>query len=337
MKGMISILLVLLTELAISASLYYRGASSLDRGQIEVIGYIATATTQYFLIVYQEMRKIESGFRKMLLVALEVKAVENMTWLEISIWGLLFEKSYLGMAFLFVGAIIVCYVVFFIVLLKVMERSEMEKRADIHINTYEYYLYMEEEHLRIRKMYHDMKNQMMILQDENHKNSEADDQRIQNLSEELDTLKQFYHTGINSLDILLFDGKIKAEAKGIQFEAVISEGCLSFMKEEDINVIFSNAIINAIEACDKITEGSKYIKIKAGKNLDDVMIYVKNTVGRERTKGSLHTDKKNKALHGIGMASIQECAEKYHGYVSVIEEEDTFQLAILFGGGETKR
>ena len=37
------------------------------------------------------------------------------------------------------------------------------------------------------------------------------------------------------------------------------------MDETDVNVIFSNAIINAIEACEKITDGPKEIKIKAGK------------------------------------------------------------------------
>lgn len=48
------------------------------------------------------------------------------------------------------------------------------------------------------------------------------------------------------------------------------------MKEEDINIIFNNAIVNALEACEKIPdEGLKSIKIKAGKNLDDTLIYVK--------------------------------------------------------------
>lgn len=78
--------------------------------------------------------------------------------------------------------------------------------------------------------------------------------------------------------------------------------------------------------------GLKSIKIKAGKNLDDTLIYVKNTVSKKHEKSSLHTNKKNKRLHGIGMTSIQESVEKYKGYVSIIEEDDTFQLAILFTG-----
>lgn len=334
-KGIIALLLLFVTEFAIAVSVYYGDVKTLTRAQCEVLDYVAMATVLFYMITIYQAHKMEKGSRKGLIIALGIRSVENMIWMEICIFGGLFEREYTGISVLFLAAIAICYIVFLVVSSKVVERSEIEKRADIHINTYEYYLHMEEEHLRIRKMYHDMKNQLMILENEKTHISEADSRRIQGFSEELDALKQFYHTGINSLDILLFDGKMKAEAKGIAFEAVILEGCLSFMKEEDVNVIFSNAIINAIEACEKITEGPKSIKIKAGKNLDDTMIYVKNTVNPKRTKGSLHTSKKNKELHGIGMTSIQECAEKYHGYVSIIEENNTFQLAILFGGGNT--
>ena len=145
-------------------------------------------------------------------------------------------------------------------------------------------------------------------------------------------MNQFYHTGLPFLDSLLFGAKRKAEAKGITFDVVISEGCLSFMKEDDVNVIFSNAILNAIEACEKIQEKPKRIQIKAGKNLEDTLLYFKNTVAEERKKGSLTTNKQNKKLHGIGLTSIQEVVEKYNGYVSIVEENGSFQLAILFGG-----
>lgn len=84
-----------------------------------------------------------------------------------------------------------------------------------------------------------------------------------------------------------------------------------------------------------MVEGPRWIKLKAGKNLDDTLIYVQNAVAPTREKRSLRTGKKDKHLHGIGMTSIQECAEKYKGYVSIIEEKDTFQLAILFGGEQS--
>lgn len=331
-RGMLNLLIVLLIELGIALQFYYQGVKWLTNADIRVISYLGMATAQYCLIVLHEIRGIGQGFKKMLLIALVLRAVENLVWLALCIRGALFEYDYPVLTSWFVFTTFMCYVVFYVVQFKINERNAIEKRADIHVNAYEYYLHMEEEHLRVRKLYHDMKNQLMILENDPNSLTPAHAAQIQAFSEQLDALEQFYHTGFASLDILLFDGKMKAESKGITFEATISEGCLSFMREEDVNVIFSNAITNAIEACEKITEGPRWIKLKAGKNLDDTLIYVQNTAAPTREKRSLRTGKKDKRLHGIGMTSIQECAERYKGYVSIIEENDTFQLAILFGG-----
>ena len=69
------------------------------------------------------------------------------------------------MIILFIFTIILCYIALYIVSNKLLERSKI----DNHSNTYEYYLQMEEEHRQIRKMYHDMKNQLMV-QSENEQN-----------------------------------------------------------------------------------------------------------------------------------------------------------------------
>ena len=236
--GINSILFVLLIE--IGMLFYYR---NLNNNGIQMITYLATALMEFFWVSFHRSRKLKKGFKKLMMILLEIMALENLVWLSICISN---PGNMYIMIMLFVFLIFIYYIVFFIVSYKLFEKSEIETQS----NTYEYYLQMEEEHRQIRKMYHDMKNHLMLMQTENH-----NDQYIQQTSKKLDDLHQFYHTGIHSLDILLFNCKMKAEEKGIKFEAIVSEGCLSFMKEEDINVIFSNAIKNAIEACEKIPGG----------------------------------------------------------------------------------
>ena len=332
LRGVIAVIFAIVAEMGISWLFYRQGTQQIPDARIQVICYLGMATIQCSLFILRECRRNKHGSKRQLIIALEVRSVENFIWLGLCVRGALFRNDYVLMTTWFVFTIFMCYLVLFLVIYQMEERTVMEKRADIHVNSYEYYLHMEEEHLQIRKMYHEMKNQLMILENDTDIATGANAEQIKLFGEKLDALEQFYHTGFPSLDILLFDGRMKAQSRGIEFEAVISEGCLSFMMEEDVNVIFSNAIINAIEACDKIAEGPKSIRIKAGKNLDDTLIYVKNTVAAERQKGTLKTGKKNKRLHGIGMMSIQECVERYHGYVSIVEEDNTFQLAILFGG-----
>lgn len=335
-RGACCILAMILMELFIIFLYYYKGIENLESTgkinyEIQIACYFGMAFVQYLFIIFREIKKTTAGYRRILMLTLAVKSVGDIIWLFMCIGTAAFKENYIILSIMFIAELTIDYYAFCIMILKIAERTEQNKRADIHVNAYEYYLNMEEEHLQIRKMYHEMKNQLMIMDAGEQKMSERSAEKKQAVLEKLESMNQFYHTGVKSLDMLLFDGKMKAQARNIEFEAVVSEGCLDFMDEEDVNVIFSNAIINAIEACEKIENGPRKIKIKAGKNLNDTLIYVKNTVCQKREKGSLSTKKKNRIMHGIGLTSIQECVEKYGGYVSIIEEASTFQLAILFG------
>lgn len=341
MKGIICVIGIYVTELLILAICYRQGLvynvqSFTLHSEIREICGLGTAMMQFFFNLIFEIKRVTGRFQKTLMVTLGVKVLEDMTWMYVCTWMTVFAASYQLMIGLFLLSILVDYIVLFILRLKIDNASEQQKRAEIHMNTYEYYLNMEEEHLQIRKMYHEMKNQLMIM-GEAEKESEEASAYDPIFAADLQHMNQFYHTGQSALDILLFDARLRAQSRKITFEAVVSEGCLNFMDEEDINVIFSNALINAIEACEKIKDGPRKITVKAGENANDTLVYIKNTVSRAREKGSLNTSKKNKALHGIGMSSIQECVEKYHGYISIIEEADSFQLAILFGREEKDR
>lgn len=332
-KGLSCIIIMVAVDLVILA-IYHKMFE--DRGTvIEMYGskimlscLLSIELVQILVIVFSETIKIKHTYRKAMMILLAIKIMEEIYWLYVYFIYDEVDITYIIMTFVVNIAVLSDYLIFIIHKSRIEEKSEQEKRADIHVNTYEYYLNMEEEHILIRKMYHDIKNSLMLITEK--ENNELSKTHLKENLDKIESMNKYYHTGQTSLDILLFDGKRKAEAKGIEFEAVISEGCLSFMSEADVNVIFSNAIINAIEACEKIQEGPKRIQIKAGKNLNDILIYFKNTVSTERQKGSLKTNKKDRKMHGIGLNSIQEIVEKYNGYISIVEKDFTFQLAILF-------
>lgn len=334
-RGILALIVMSLTELSIILLYYHNDTVNLKySGKVDFKTQIAcsvgTALIQQPAIVFRYIRQTRKGARKVLMYILAVKEIADIVWFYTCAAMSFLNQSCITSG-LFAVEIIFNYTFFFILAFRIEERTEQDIRAQINSNAYEYYLNMEEEHLQIRKMYHEMKNQLMIMENGGEDQSGRKSDYSHTAQKKLEDLNHFYHTGQPSLDMLLFDGEMKAKARNIEFDAVVSEGCLDFMNKEDINMIFGNAIINAIEACEKIKEGPRQIRIKAGKNLNDTLVYVKNTVSHEREKGSLSTKKKNRIEHGIGLTSIQECAEKYGGYVSIIEEEGTFQLAILFG------
>lgn len=334
-KGILCLIAMMASVACILVIRYYSyavhsdGLMSADERVLNVC-YLSMVMTQYLMIIFQELLKMKVGFKKTLMVTLATNAVAEVAFFYICISTSIFEEKYMSLSFLFLAAMLIDYIAFFVLILKLVEKTEQDKRADIHMNSYEYYLNMEEEHLLIRKMYHEMKNWLMIMEDKGEDLPKAEKSYIQSLAENLKNIDRFYSTGHSSLDMILYDGRLRAKERNIDFEAVVSEGCLDFMDEEDVNVLFSNAIINVIEACEKIVNGPRQIKIRAGENVNDTLIYFKNTVSQKREKGSFSTKKKNKIQHGIGMTSIRECVEKYDGYLSIIEEDSTFQLAILF-------
>lgn len=334
-RGILALVVMSVTELSIILLYYHNDIVNLKySGKVDFETQIAcsvgTALIQQHAIIFRYIRQTGKGSRKALMYILEVKETADIAWFYICAATGFLNQSCITIG-LFAIEIMFNYAFFFVLAFRIEERTERDKRAQINSNAYEYYLNMEEEHLQIRKMYHEMKNQLMIMENGGEDQNGHKSDYSHTAQKKLEDLNHFYHTGQPSLDMLLFDGEMKAKARNIEFDAVVSEGCLDFMNKEDINMIFGNAIINAIEACEKIKEGPRQIRIKAGKNLNDTLVYVKNTVSHEREKGSLSTKKKNRIEHGIGLTSIQECAEKYGGYVSIIEEEGTFQLAILFG------
>lgn len=338
LKGIFGILTAVIVELGIGAVYYAelekQGAVIKSyRNKMVLSCLLAIAIVQMFTIIFWEMIKTKNVYRKSMMLLLLVKTLEEIHWFLNDFLFPISDSKYQIKSLIFIPALVSTYLLFFFFVFRVQENEVRKKREDIHVNAYEYYLNMEEEHRRIRKMYHDMKNQLMILEGDKDVFKKEYSREV---LKKLETMNQFYHTGLPFLDSLLFNAKRKAEERGIAFDVVISEGCLSFMKEDDVNVIFSNAILNAIEACEKIQEKPKRIQIKAGKNLEDTLLYFKNTVAEERKKGSFTTNKQNKKMHGIGLTSIQEVVEKYNGYVSIVEENGSFQLAILFGGQSEK-
>lgn len=334
MKVIGYVLLMILTELI---GVYFFGRhlekSGLDIQQFydeTLVNLLLVMCLAGLLLTYiYQVFHTKSKTKKVLWLLVSAKIIQEIIGLHTSIFFTYSNKLelpvkhiLLSILFIFVDDLIYIFLVY-----KVQETKGQVEGSLIRTNSYEYYTTLEEEQRKIRKMYHDMKNQIMIYE-----NTEGLKEVFAPMQENLQSMSRFYHTGCPALDMLLFSSRRITQEKGIEFKAVISEGTFSFMAENDISIIFSNAIMNAIEACEKIKTGPKTIQIKAGINQQDVMLYIRNTISGERSKGRFSTDKSNKKLHGIGLTSIRETAEKYDGYISVIEENQTMQLAIIFTG-----
>ncbi|MCK1920390.1 GHKL domain-containing protein [Clostridioides difficile] len=210
---------------------------------------------------------------------------------------------------------------------KYLELLKLQEKTNLEHN---YYQNVKNNYIKTKELYHDMKNHLICIK-EMSKNNYDTSNYIKNLEKKLDKYNNMFDTGNIALNIILKEKKELCMKKEIRFITGIDFTQCNFINEEDVCSIFSNAIDNAIEACDKIKEGNKSISLQGRLINNFFAIKISNTKSNtiiEKNK-CLITSKKNKEFHGLGIKSIKNTLEKYSG-TSPIEFTDTmFALNIL--------
>ena len=89
---------------------------------------------------------------------------------------------------------------------------------------------------------------------------------------------QFYHTGSQTLDVLLTDRALLCEKDHIQLSFSGNGGCLDFLAEAEVYSLFGNALGNAAEAVRMLEEEKRQIGVIVRSAGDIVSINVTNTM-----------------------------------------------------------
>ena len=225
-----------------------------------------------------------------------------------------------------------CVVVVFsnlscILLVEYLHKSTQEmyhaQKLKMQQNYYEAKLKNEE---RIRSIYHDMKNHLLVM--ESKQNTEETRQMAETLRSQIADYEDYVHTGNEFLDIILKDKAAKAREKQIDFSAMVDFHGIDFMEPLDISTIFGNAIDNAIEASENLPEYKRLITVKAERVRDMLLITIENNTqpGNHLTEG---TTKKDRFVHGFGIPNIKKAVEKYSGQCNFQQKERVYRLKIL--------
>lgn len=224
----------------------------------------------------------------------------------------------------------VFFIVQFLYSRNVSYLREQEQRDKLQIaqlqQQYAYYQDKLKDEERIRSIYHDMKNHLLVF--EGSQGTEATRQMAKEIRSQIADYENYIHTGSNFLDILIKDKAEKSREKHIDFSASIDFDGIDFIEPLDISTLFGNGIDNAIEASEKLSVEQRVILVKAGKVQNFVSILVENNCSDEaHTVG--HTTKGDKLLHGFGISNMQKTAEKYNGTCITAQANGKFTLKVL--------
>lgn len=196
----------------------------------------------------------------------------------------------------------------------------------------EMYQSLSENYRRQQEKSHEYLNQMTcirnLLQNKEYMELEQYVEKISGKMEEGHNLINANHAVINAIINTKYR---EAERKGIVFVFKINDLLNFGIDDEDIVIILSNLLNNAIEACEKC-EGRKVIKLKIIKEENEVIISVKNTYHQPvvfRNNQFITSKRLNSIEHGIGIKNVIQAVEKNCGFYNINYENREFYFSIV--------
>lgn len=208
------------------------------------------------------------------------------------------------------------------------ERKIFEREARHKLSLYES---MAEATRQQRELSHEYQNQLICIQSLLYK------KQYENLEK---YLKQITGRVLKNLDYIDTNNAIVNAILNEKYFLAVEQGIVMVYKindlekvsieDQDIAVLLSNLLNNAIEACHKCTS-EKIIKVKFILEDDNIVISVKNTYnGHVITSGESYiTTKNNKRNHGIGINNIIRVIEKYDGFYSITHDGEFFSFSCV--------
>lgn len=183
---------------------------------------------------------------------------------------------------------------------------------------------------QVRGWRHDYRNHiqnMKILLSE--KNYTKLDSYLNELAEDLNTVDTVIKTGNVMADAVLNSKLTTAEKAKIRVtvKAGVPDGIV--MSDVELCAVMGNLLDNALEACMKLPEEERFMRIYIGRIKNQFYISVQNSAGTVRKIGGKYITTKSGDAHGYGIFRIDRLAGKYGGYVNRQNEEGVFATEIM--------
>ena len=215
------------------------------------------------------------------------------------------------------------------------EQSEMRRVKQEYANQ----LIMYDKHLsekqmvidEVRRVKHDMKNNMIYLQ----KLLEADPEEaekylIEFIGDAMIKTEEFSKSGNFAIDALLNYKNRIAESKNIKIKLEQRIPTTLPYKASDLCIILGNLLDNAIEASENCANKEIDVYIVYAKNRLKISTknYYEGEINKDK-EGNFLSKKKDKENHGIGLKSVKKIVSLYNGYIEIQAENSLFKVNIL--------
>ena len=176
----------------------------------------------------------------------------------------------------------------------------------------------------INRRCHELKIQLATLREQNADLMQSTS--VREMEESLSAYENSYQTGSIALDYILNERSPLMEEEHVQFSCIADGAQLAFMRQSDISTLFGNALDNALECVLKEPEEQRLIDLRITRQGEMLHIHLTNictaaVVFRDDLPVGPQNDER---LHGFGVRSIVHILEKYEGFCTFRQQNDTF-------------
>ena len=197
----------------------------------------------------------------------------------------------------------------------------------------------------LRRMKHDLRGHLSNIRGLAERNCCGDMERyMAKMEESIQSLEPGMSTGNAVSDVILGDVGRTAARLGIRFQADFTFPASGGFDSYDMGIILNNLLRNALEACERVEPGKRYISLSGKKKNRFYLLEVRNSFQgdlrfhrhaglpvstKEAPPGPGSPRTPLMALHGIGLSNVKREAEKYRGSVDIRAEGNEFQVTVL--------
>lgn len=210
------------------------------------------------------------------------------------------------------------------------KRSEKKLAAFQNAIVEQHYAEVENMYRRMREWRHDYHNHIQALSTmlEQGEIEKARDF----LSEIHDTLTKVdtvLKTGNTMVDAILNSKISLMHTKEIRVDATAKVPPSLCVKDIDLCVIVGNLLDNAMEACEKLPAGSRFVRIYIAVKGKHLYMSFTNSAGKKQEKlGGLFRSTKG-TNGGIGLSRVDSLVSQYGGYVTRASEDGGYTTEVI--------
>lgn len=194
----------------------------------------------------------------------------------------------------------------------------------------QHYVEVENMYRKMRTWRHDYHNHIQVLS-VYLENNQTDKARefLSQIHETLVQVDTVLKTGNTMVDAILNSKISLMHTKQIDIDATAKVPPSLSIKDIDLCVIIGNLLDNAMEACEKLPEGSRFVRIYISVKGSHLYMSFTNSAGKKQKKfGDIFLSSKG-TLGGLGLSRVDSLVKSYGGYVTRASEDGGYTTEVI--------